>query len=443
MLNLSTKSILKVTVPIMLGTFIQNIVLITDSVLVNRLGTTDFDAANNAGLLYICFFMLLRGLGDGTQIQIAKEYGQSKFEGIKNTLSNSFLLQIILSCILFSFLFFFKDVLLNSVVKSDAIKLKMELFLDYRSWGIFFAGLQVSIIAFFIGVGRTNIIIASTLILAFSNVFLDFGLIFGMFGLPNMGLKGAALASTISEGLTFVYLFINLLYNLEFKEFHFNPLKEKIYTLKTKLLLKLSYPLMIRGFISLSTWFVFFSLIEQMGELELESAHVVRNLFFLTFIPIFGFGSSTRTYVAYYFGRGDYKNIKKAILKLIILSTIFYVIIFHGAILYPEILVRLITKNELIIDTSAQILHIIFWSMLLYAVVNVIYNTISALGKTLLSLFIEIIAISLYLISTYLVILKWNWSIVNIWYVEFIYFLTLGILSFIYLYYYNKKIKHE
>jgi len=443
MLNLSTKSILKVTVPIMLGTFIQNIVLITDSVLVNRLGTTDFDAANNAGLLYVCFFMLLRGLGDGTQIQIAKEYGQSKFEGIKNTLSNSFLLQIILSCILFSFLFFFKDVFLNSVVKSDAIKLKMELFLDYRSWGIFFAGLQVSIIAFFIGVGRTNIIIASTLILAFSNVFLDFGFIFGMFGLPNMGLKGAALASTISEGLTFVFLFINLLYNPEFKEFHFNPLKEKIYTLKTKLLLKLSYPLMLRGFISLSTWFVFFSLIEQMGELELESAHVVRNLFFLTFIPIFGFGASTRTYVAYYFGRGDYKNIKKAILKLIILSTIFYVIIFHGAIFYPEILVRLITKNELIIDTSAQILHIIFWSMLLYSVVNVIYNTISALGKTLLSLFIEIIAISLYLISTYLVILKWNWSIVNIWYVEFIYFLTLGILSFIYLYYYNKKIKHE
>jgi len=443
MLNLSTKSILKVTVPIMLGTFIQNIVLITDSVLVNRLGTTDFDAANNAGLLYVCFFMLLRGLGDGTQIQIAKEYGQSKFEGIKNTLSNSFLLQIILSCILFSFLFFFKDVFLNSVVKSDAIKLKMELFLDYRSWGIFFAGLQVSIIAFFIGIGRTNIIIASTLILAFSNVFLDFGFIFGMFGLPNMGLKGAALASTISEGLTFVFLFINLLYNPEFKEFHFNPLKEKIYTLKTKLLLKLSYPLMLRGFISLSTWFVFFSLIEQMGELELESAHVVRNLFFLTFIPIFGFGASTRTYVAYYFGRGDYKNIKKAILKLIILSTIFYVIIFHGAIFYPEILVRLITKNELIIDTSAQILHIIFWSMLLYSVVNVIYNTISALGKTLLSLFIEIIAISLYLISTYLVILKWNWSIVNIWYVEFIYFLTLGILSFIYLYYYNKKIKHE
>lgn len=443
MLDLSTKSILKVTVPIMLGTFIQNIVLITDSILVNKLGTTDFDAANNAGLLYVCFFMLLRGLGDGTQIQIAKEYGQNKLVDIKNTLSNSFFLQFILSTIIFSFLFFFKDVLLDAIVKSDEIRPKMDLFLDYRSWGIFFAGLQVSIISFFIGVGKTQIIIASTLLLALSNIFLDFGLIFGLFGLPEMGLKGAALASTIAEGITFVFLFINLLYHPSFRMFNFNPLKEKIYVLKSKLIMKLSYPLMIRGFIALCTWFVFFSLIEQMGEMELEAAHVVRNLFFLTFIPIFGFGSSTRTYVAYYYGKGEYKNIKKAILKLILLAVFFYLIIFNGAILYPKTLVRIITSNEAIIDTASQILTIVFWSMLLYAVVNVIYNTISALGKTLLSLFIEIIAISLYLFSTYLVILKWNWSIVNIWYVEFVYFITLGVLSFAYLYYINKNNKHE
>ena len=427
----------------MLGTFIQNIVLITDSVLVNRLGTIDFDAANNAGLLYVCAFMLLRGLGDGTQILIAREYGQSKFDAIKNSLSNSFFLQFILSGLIFCFLFFFKDILLNAIVKSDEIRPKMGLFLDYRSWGIFFAGLQVSIIAFFIGIGKTKIIIYSTLLLAVSNIFLDFGLIFGLFGLPEMGLKGAALASTIAEGITFIFLFINLLYNSAFKLFDFNPLKEKIYVLKTAVLLKLSYPLMIRGFIALCTWFVFFSLIEQMGEMQLEAAHVVRNLFFLTFIPIFGFGASTRTYVAYYFGKGEYKNIKKAIKKLILLAVVFYLIIFNGALLYPKVLVKLITKNPQIVDTAAQILTIVFWSMLLYAIVNVVYNTISALGKTLLSLFIEVVAISLYLFSTYLVILKWNWSIVNIWYVEFVYFSTLGILSLIYLYFYNKNIKNE
>ena len=444
MLNLSTKSILKVTVPIMLGTFIQNIVLITDSILVNKLGTVDFGAANNAGLLYVIFFMVLRGMGDGTQIQIAKEYGQHKLESIKHTLSNSFLLQFGLSCIIFAFLFFFKDYFLKLFVNSDHIRIKMVAFLDYRSWGIFFAGLQVSLISFYIGIGKTKIIIVSTLLLAISNIFLDFGLIFGYFGFPKMGLEGAALASTISEAITFIFLFSNLIINADYAEFGFAPLKEKLVTYKTKLLLKLSSPLMVRGFISLGTWFVFFSLIEQMSESDLETAHVVRNLFFLTFIPIFGFGSSTRTYVSYFNGRQEYKSIKFAQKKLIGLAVLFYLIIFHGALLYPKYMVRLITENESIVDSAAQILVIVFWSMLLYSVVNIFYNTVSALGKTLLALWIEVVAIILYLWSTYLVILKWKWNIVDIWYVEFIYFTTIGVLSISYLIYYNKKrLKHE
>jgi putative MATE family efflux protein len=443
MLNLSVKNILKITMPIMLGTFIQNIVLITDSILVNKLGTIAFDAANNAGLLYVCFFMILNGMGEGTQIQIAKEYGQSKITEIKNTLSNSFVIQFILSLFIFTFLFFLSGPFLNEIVKSDAVKSQMVEFLNYRSFGIFFAGFQVSIIGFYLGVGKTKIIIYSTLLLAISNIILDFGLIYGLFGLPQMGLKGAALASTISEGITFLYLFLNLLYNKAFIDFNFKTLIRQIYTLKSKLLLKLSYPLMIKGFISLSTWFIFFSLIEQMGELELEVAHVIRNLFFITFIPIYGFGSATRTYVAYYFGKKDFISIKKAILKLTVLCISFYILIFHGAILYPEKMVSIITQNKLVIPAATQILMIIFWSMLTYAVVNVFYNSVSALGKTILSLWIEIIAIIFYLYGTYLVILKWHWSIVDIWYVEFLYFVVIGLLSITYLIYYNKKLKHD
>ena len=444
MLNLSTKSILKMTIPIMMGTFIQNIVLITDSILVNKLGTVDFDAANNAGLLYVCFFMILRGLGNGTQIQIAKEYGNNKLIDIKHTLTNSFVLQLIFGIIIFCFLFFFKDSLLNLIVKSDAIRIKMSGFLEYRSFGIFFAGMQVSLISFFIGIGRTKIIVASTLILALSNIFLDFGLIFGRFGFPEMGLEGAALASTIAEGLTFIFLLSQLLFNASFKDFNFQPLKEKIVTYKTRLLLKLSSPIMLSGFIALSTWFVFFSLIEQMGEEALEASHVVRNLFFLTFIPIFGFGSSIRTYVAYYESKKDFASIKIAQKKLTILAILIYILIFHGALLYPEFMVRLITDNELIIEPASQILTIVFWSMLMYSIVNIYYNSVSALGKTVLALFIEIVAVVLYLTTTYLFIVKWKWDVVSIWYVEFVYFSTLGVLSFTYLYYYNtQRLKHE
>ena len=171
MLNLSTKSILKMTIPIMLGTFIQNIVLITDSILVFGLGEVKFDAANNAGLLYVCFFMLLRGLGDGTQIQVAKEYGQKNYKGIKETLTNSFVLQLGIGLIIFLLIYVFKAPFLNLVVQSDVIRPEMSSFLDYRAIGIFFAGIQITIISFYIGIGRTRVLIYSTLLLALSNIF--------------------------------------------------------------------------------------------------------------------------------------------------------------------------------------------------------------------------------------------------------------------------------
>jgi len=460
MLNLSTKSILKMTVPIMLGTFIQNIVLITDSILVYGLGEIKFDAANNAGLLYVCFFMLLRGLGDGTQILVAKEYGLKNHKGIKEILTNSFVLQLGIGILIFLFIYVFKTSFLNFVVQSNIIRPEMSSFLDYRSIGIFFSGIQITIISFYIGIGKTKVLIYSTLLLAFTNIFLDFGLIFGRFGMPKMGLEGAALASSISEGVTALFLILHLRANKIYNELNLSIFKDKLVLYKTKILLKLSSPLMLRGFISLSTWFVFFSLIEQMGEQELAASHVVRNLFFISFIPIFGFGSSTRTYVSYYFAKNEIKNIKTVLFRMITLSFILYFVIFHGAILYPHIMTQLypwITDllhpafieqkavyNPETLRQASEILKIIFGSMLLYAAVNVVYNTISALGKTLHALFIELISIVIYLSFTYLFIIKWEWSIIDIWYVEYIYFGSLGVLSIAYLYYYNKqRLKHE
>ncbi len=423
--------------PIMIGAFIQNIVMITDAIFVNRIGTIEFDAANNAGLLYVCLFMLSRGLGEGTQIQIAKEYGMQKYNEINHTLSNSFVIQFGLSIVLFIILFVLKDLFIKNIVASTAIQDNMIAFLNYRSWGIFFAGFQASIMAFFIGIGKTRIIIYSTIILAFSNIFLDYVLIFGELGFPEMGLEGAALAS---EGIAFLYLFYHLFNNKNFKEFNFK-FKQKIVLYKTKIISKLSWPLMTKGFLSIFTWFIFFSLIEKMGENDLEASHVVRNLFFISFIPIFGFGDTTRTYVSYYVGRNEYEKIYLIQKKIILLSIAFFILFFHGAIFYPEFMVKVISNNPEILESSKNILQIVFGSMLLFAIVNIFYNTVAALGKTLLSLYIEIVAIVLYVLFGYLFIIQLKWTVVKIWLIEYIYFGTIGVLCVLYLMYYHYKIK--
>ena len=441
MLKLDKINIVRIAIPIMLGTFIQNIVMITDAILVNKLGTIPFNAANNGGLLYIVFFMLLKGLGDGTQIQIAKEYGLKQPAAINYTLNHSFVIQAVFATTLTVLFLISLPLFTGTIVKDVSTGLAMKDFLSFRIWGLIFAGIQVSAMAFFIGIGKTNIIIATTLLLAALNIFLDFGLIYGYFGFPEMGVAGAGLASTISEAITAIFLVVILIRSRHIKGFEFTWLK-KFSKLKFKKILHLSYPLMISGFLSIATWYIFFSMIEQRSAFDLEVSHVVRNLFFISFIPIFGFAATTRTYVSYFHAKGDRVQTKLAIKKLLSLSVLGYLVFFHGALLYPEHLLGIITSSEPVIREGANLLRLVFGSMLLFSVISVFYQSVSAIGKTLQALFIEIASIVIYLIFAYLFVIKWQSSIIVVWTVEYLYFGVTGLLSIFYLLYYQSKQIH-
>ena len=78
MLSYSYRSLLKVAVPLMVSTFIQSIVLITDSAFLSRFDTLAFDAAGNGGLIFITMYMVLLGMSEGSQILMARRIGENK-----------------------------------------------------------------------------------------------------------------------------------------------------------------------------------------------------------------------------------------------------------------------------------------------------------------------------------------------------------------------------
>ena len=200
---------------------------------------------------------------------------------------------------------------------------------------------------------------------------------------------------------------------------------------------------MFQGVISLSTWLVFFSMIEHMGPNDLEAAHNIRYMYFLAFVPIFGFAAATRTFVSNLVGQNRRDLIPKIQRKIAILSVLFILIIFHGSLFYPEKLIALVNQNPDIhsdvMQNSNNILRFVSGSIFIFAYVIVPFNSVSALGETKVLFLIELGAIVIYLFACYLFIERWQWNIVEVWLVEYIYFITLGVLSVVYLYYYRKK----
>ena len=440
MLDLKYKTILSVAVPLMVSSFIQSIVLITDAAFLSRYSTLAFDAVGNAGLIYITVYMALAGMGDGAQILIARRIGQDNTNAIGRIFGSSIVSNFMIAACLFLIVQLVMPDLLNYYSKhKDLAHLQVE-FIHIRGFALFFAMITLSIQAFFLAIGKTWVVLIAALITASSNILLDYVLIFGEWGFPSLGLKGAAWANTIADASGMVFLVIFLIFSKERKKLKlFSHFSINLPSLKE--LFKIGSPIMFQGIIALATWTIFFTWIEQIGKFELTVSQNIRAIYFLAFVPIWGFAGTTKTYISQYLGKGDHESLKIIQRRIQLMTVISLLIFFHGAIFYPKQLIGFINPAEQYIDKSAEIMRFISVSIMMYGLFSVYFQTINGSGNTMVSFTIEVLCVAVYTLTGYLLIKVFQVDIFWIWSVEYVYFGCMGLLSILYLRFFDWKKK--
>ena len=436
MLDLRYRTILAMAIPLMGSTFIQSIVMITDSSFLSRYSTVAFDAAGNGALIYITLFIALVGMSDGTQILMARRIGQQKEDLLARIFGTTLFMNLLLVIGLFTLIqLVMPDFIRSYTVHEDVAQGQIE-FISIRGYAMFFGMISLAINAYFMAMGRTLVVLLSAIIIAISNIGLDYLLIFGNHGFPAMGLKGAAWASTAADGIGMLFLLVLLLFSESQKKHKlFSQLRYNWTSMKE--LTKLGSPIVMQGVVALTTWTIFFAWIEQMGKHELTISQNIRSLYFLAFVPVWGFGATTKTYISQYLGKGDVKSIKIIIRRIQLLTIIFLIIFFHGAVLYPEKMISLINPNVEYIAESASTLRFIAGSILIYGVGSVYFNVINGSGNTRYTFFVELFSVMIYLVAAYLLIKVYQVEIFWVWTVEYVYFICMVIFSIVYLRFFN------
>jgi len=431
-LDLKYKTILSVAVPLMVSSFIQSIVLITDSSFISRYDTLAFDAVGNGGLLYVTMYMALAGMGDGAQILIARRIGQNNTDAIGRIFGTSMLTHFSIAILLFLFIQFLMPDLLHSYSKHKDLSQLQSQYIGIRSYALFFAMISLSVQAVFLASGKTWVVLIAALITALTNVLLDYLLIFGYGGFPEMGLKGAAWASTIADMSGMIFLVLFLIFSKERKQLKlFSHFSINLPSMKE--LFKVGSPLMFQGFLALATWTMFFTWLEQTGKFELTVSQNVRSIYFLAFVPIWGFAGTTKTYISQYIGKQDLDALRRIQKRIQLLTIIFLFIFFHGAIFYPKHMIAMINPEEAYIEKSAEILRFISISIMMYGVFSVYFQTINGSGNTVVSFTIEVICAIVYLGFSYYIIKVADVDILWVWTNEYVYFGCMGIFSLLYL----------
>jgi MATE family multidrug resistance protein len=436
MLALRYKTILGVALPMMVTGFIQSIVLLTDASLIARYSTEAFDAVGNAGLLYVTLFMCLAGMADGAQIIIARRIGQQKPELIGQVFGSTAWTLFVLACLLFTVLYLFIPSSIVSYSQNLSIAKLQGIYIEQRSFALFFAMITLAIQAFFLAEGKTWVVLVSAILTACFNGILDYLLIFGNYGFPELGIRGAALASTIADSVGMCTMLCFLIFSKEQQKYQLFAYFKVDWT-SVKELLKVGSPLMLQGFSALATWTLFFTWLEQKGTFDLTVSQNIRSIYFLAFVPIWGFAGTTKTYISQYLGANKIDQIPIIQRKIQFLTVCFMLLTFHGALLYPESMIRMVNPAETYVSKSADILKLIAISILLFGFISVYFQTIHGSGNTLHSMLIEFFTVGVYSIFCFLFIKVWAFDVYWIWTVEYIYFGILGIVSITYLKKYN------
>lgn len=429
---LSYGAILRMTMPVMFGMLAEFIVSIINSAFLSRVDGQSFVASGNASLLYITVIMISYGIAGAAQIIIARRDGEKNSKGIAETLWNTFVLIAILHVILFVVLQYGSKYLFEATVASPEIAQKMDSFMSIRSIGIFFSILEMGFFAYYTGTGRTLPVMFATLVQGGTNFFFDYCLIFGNFGFPEMGLEGAAWSTVISDGCagtTYLLFFLLQKKDPVLKRFF----KSAVSMVRLKEIVKLGLPMIGQGFVSVGSWTIFFFMIENMGQKQIEVSQTIRNFYYVCLAGVLSFGTTTKTIISKLLAEKRLDDVKPTVKRILGCSLLVTFVFTHANFFYPSVVVPIINSNQAIMSDTVLTLQLVSLAMLLFSPSAVLISVISGAGDTRASFLIEFISILLYTIMGYLVTVAFPQPIHLVWCIEYVYFCFMILLAFLYL----------
>lgn len=430
--KVTNKQILSIALPITLAILIPQVNMLTNSIFLGDLSTEALGNAGITGVFYLIFAVAGNGLNNALQAVFARYAGGGNSEAFKVILAQGIriCLQFALAGILITW--FIAPYIMQQVADPKAYPAEME-FLKIRILGLPFLFLFQMGNAFLVASLNSRYLMIGFICEAALNILLDFLLIKGRFGFPAMGFNGAAVASVISEiiGLTVVLI---VLYRTGLKK-QYGLLKRYAYDkIITNQILTISAPLMLQYVISVTTWLVFFFLIEGLHDETAKAiSNIMRNVFGLTGVFVWAFASTTNVMVSNLMGQKREDRVMEAITRTMILSIGFCIAMCLLVNVFPQVFFGLFGQGEDFVQKGIPVLRVVSLGLLLMSIANIWLNGVTGTGKTKINLLIEIIAITVYLGYTWYFI-KLNYiSLAMAWSNELVYWSTIFIMSFIYL----------
>jgi MATE family multidrug resistance protein len=421
-LELTYRQIWKISVPIMLGSAAQNVIALSDAVLLYRLGEVEFAAIGFVGVFYITIAAIGYSFSRGGQIMIARRMGEGRREAVGHTFHTMLLFELALAIVMWAVMRYGSAFLFDLFLDSPAVYAKCLEYIHFRSYGIFFSYAGVALIALYTGIARTTFILIDTIILAIVNLVLNYGLIFGKFGLPAMGIGGSGLASAIAEGVAFVVFIVYIIFDRENRPLRIFSRIEPDWKMMRQQL-RIAMPVVAHAAIGQGSWVFFFGMVENLGERALAISNLARTVYLMLSIPLWGFSAGVNTLISNLIGQARHHDVLAASWKTGQLCWLVTMAIALPVLCFPEFFLAplLGTSNMTMISNTQPIFYLLLLILCFATIGSVLVNTLAGTGATWYGLQLQALSIAVYLVYLYYITHSTQLGLPFVWLAEIVY----------------------
>ena len=414
------KEVLLLAIPLIITTGSGSLQSFIDRMFLSWFDSNALAATVPAALVSMTLTAFFLGLASYVAVFVAQHYGAREHPRIGGAVWQGFYTLLLSLLLVIPVTIYIEPIF--SWIGHDPILQAMEVsYARILILAIPVAIISASVSGFFSGIGRTSVVMWSNLLITVLNILLDYGLIFGNWGLPAMGVAGAAWATVISlVAGTLVQLWV-----------FFKPGYRKTYNTWTlwrfdwdlfKRLLRFGLPLGLQFQMQMLAWTLFVLLIGKIGIAELTAHSIAMNVFMIIVMPVAGMSIAVSVLVGQRLGAENTESAERVTYSAIHLAGIFFA--FAGLMLVslPEWFIKPFASgmSPLTYGATVPLVEDLLWLVAIFclfeAVSMMMAGALKGAGDTRFVAWASILCSWLVLVlPTGLLVILWNGPLFWCW----------------------------
>lgn len=428
----SYRNIWKVAYPILISLIMEQMIGLTDTAFLGRVGEVELGASAIAIIYYMVLFMIGFGFSIGAQIIIGRRNGEGRFKETGKVFWTGLYFVLGLSGIIIILSELFSPWMMKYMVSSPAIYDAALSYVRWRLPGMVFAFITAMFRAFYVGTTQTKTLTLNSIVMVASNILFNWILVFGKLGCPALGITGAAIGSSLAELVSLIFFIAYTYLRCDRKKYGLDKAarfeKEEL-----KGMMPVCTWTMIQHTISISTWFIFFLYIEHLGERALAISNITRSVSGLLWVVLQAFSSTCSTLVSNIIGEGHQEKVTSLVKRIMKLSYGIISVMVALFCLFPEAIARIYTDIPNLIYASVPSLIVMCSSYFISVGGQVFFLAVSGTGSTKTAFRLELIALTVYMIYCSVIIGWLKLDVAVCWTAEHVYAGMLLLCSWWYL----------